>query len=189
MTLQTGKRTPRGRRLLRDTRGSAAVEFAMLAPAFFGLLFSMFEIGITYTADALLQDAINDTARMIRTGQAQGAGMTRQEFRDEVCDRIDVLLACDQRLQIDVRTFNRFANAQFEDPLDGNGNFRDDFRYDPGAACSIVVIRGFYAWSPITPGLGEFMATMSGGEHLIEVTAAIRNEPYASGQSGCASLG
>ncbi len=174
---------------LRNARGSAALEFAMLAPAFFALLFSMFEIGITYAADALLQNAINETARLIRTGQAQGAGMTRQQFRDEVCERINVLLSCDERLEIDVREFDRFADASFEDPLDANGHFRDDFRYEPGTACSVVLVRGFYAWSPMTPTLGSFLANMADGDRVIQVTTAIRNEPFNNGQSGCASLG
>ena len=136
-----------------------------------------------------MQNAINETARLIRTGQAQGAGMTRQQFRDEVCERINVLLSCDERLEIDVREFNRFADASFEDPLDANGHFRDDFRYEPGSACSVVLVRGFYAWSPMTPTLGSFLANMADGDRVIQVTTAIRNEPFNNGQSGCASLG
>ena len=53
-------------RFWRSSRGAAAVEFSMIAPAFFMILFPMFEIGITFTADAVLQNAVNDAARKIR---------------------------------------------------------------------------------------------------------------------------
>ena len=36
-------------RLMRDVRGVAALEFGFIAPPFFLLLFSMFEVGLTYT--------------------------------------------------------------------------------------------------------------------------------------------
>lgn len=172
-------------RFLRDTKGAAALEFAFIAPPFFLLLFSMFEVGLTYTADAVLQSAVTDTARRIRTGQVQAAGLTREQFRDMVCQEINVLLSCDQRLQIDVRRFSAFSGAGFTNPLDTAGNFRNDYKFEPGSPCDVVLVRAFYAWDPVTPGLGDFMATMSGGSHLLQGTAAVRNEPFESAGPVC----
>lgn len=181
-----GERPPgRVRRFLRDVRGVAALEFAFIGPPFFFLLFSMFEVGITFTADTVLQSAVNDTARMIRTGQVQSSAMTREQFRVLVCDEIVVLLSCDQRLQIDVRRFNAFSGAGFENPLDENGNFRDDYRYEPGAPCEVILVRAFYEWTPLTPGLGDFMGNMGGGGRLLMGTAAVRNEPFLTGGATC----
>jgi len=178
---------PPGRlaRFTRDVRGVAALEFGFIAPPFFALLFSMFEVGLTYTADAVLQNAVNETSRMIRTGQVQNGGFTKQQFRQLVCDNINVLLNCDQRLQIDVRKFTAFNAASFSNPLDGNGNFRNDYKYEPGAPCDVILVRAFYAWDPVTPGLGDYMSNMGGGGRLLQGTAAVRNEPFLVGGPVC----
>lgn len=179
----------RVRRFLRDTRGVAALEFSMLAMPFFLLLFSMFEVGLTYTADTLLQNAVNETARRIRTGEVQSdPTMTAEKFRDMVCDHISVLLACDDHLKIDVREFTSFGGAGFTSPLTSGGSFRPDtdFKFEPGEACAVVLVRAFYAWTPITPGLGEAMGNMgTSGDHLLQGTAAIRNEPYQTSRPTC----
>lgn len=194
-----GARPPgRLKLFVRDVRGVAALEFGFIAPPFFLLLFAMFEVGLTYTADAVLQNAVNETARMIRTGQVDSQDMTREEFYDEVCDRIDVLLTCDQRLQIDVRRFTAFSGAGFTNPLDANGNFRNDYRYEPGAPCDVILVRAFYEWEPVTPGLGPAMMGLGGAMknmgsdgngqatgRLLQGTAAIRNEPYIVGGPVC----
>lgn len=183
------RRGGRVRRFLRDTRGVAALEFSMLAMPFFLLLFSMFEVGLTYTADTLLQNAVNETARRIRTGEVQSdPTMTAEKFRDMVCDHISVLLACDDHLKIDVREFTSFGGAGFTSPLAADGSFRPDtdFKFEPGAACAVVLVRAFYAWTPITPGLGQAMGNMgTSGDHLLQGTAAIRNEPYQTSRPTC----
>lgn len=187
-TSTTSQKPGRIRRFLRDTRGVAALEFSMLAPPFFLLLLSMFEVGMTYTADTLLQNAVNETARMIRTGQIQAdATMNQQKFRQLVCDRISVLLACDQNLKIDVREFTSFGGTGFTSPLTAGGGFIPDsqFRFQPGDACSVVLVRAFYSWTPITPGLGEAMGNMSNGAHLLQGTAAVRNEPFSTSRPTC----
>ncbi len=184
-----GQGMGRLRRFLRDTRGVAALEFSMLAMPFFLLLFSMFEVGLTYTADTLLQNAVNETARKIRTGEVQSdPTMTAEKFRDMVCDHISILLACDSHLKIDVREFTSFGGAGFSSPLTAGGSFRPDtdFKFEPGEACAVVLVRAFYAWTPITPGLGEAMGNMGdSGDHLLQGTAAIRNEPYQTSRPTC----
>lgn len=173
------------RRFMRDVRGVAAIEFGFIAPPFFFLLFSMFEIGLTYTADAVLQNAVNDTARMIRTGQVDSQDITDVQFRAEVCNRINVLLDCDgDRLQIDVRKFDGFGGAGFSSPLDADGKFRDDYKYEPGGPCDVILVRAFYKWNAVMPGLDRLMSNMKDGR-LLMGTAAIRNEPYIVGGSSC----
>ena len=55
----------------RGNSGSAAVEFALIAPVFFLLLFAIFETGMLFFADMTLENGVAVTARLIRTGQAQ----------------------------------------------------------------------------------------------------------------------
>jgi Flp pilus assembly protein TadG len=161
-------------RFRRSTKGTAAIEFAFIAPPFLMLLFSLFEIGLTYAADIVLQNALNETARMIRTGQP----LTQAQFRQNVCDKISIILACDSKLAIDVRTYSSFSTATLPSPLDASENFRTDFKYETGGKSAIVVARVFYAWKPVTPYLGRALVNMSGDARLLQGVAVFRNEPF-----------
>ena len=61
---------------------------------------------------------------------------------------------------------------------------RDNFGYDPGGACDIIMVRGFYKWEPITPGLGYFMEQLP-GDYILEARAVVRNEPFTTSLAGC----
>ena len=43
--------------------------------------------------------------------------MTQAQFRQAVCDQIKVLLSCDERLSIDVRSFTSFGGQNYPPPL------------------------------------------------------------------------
>lgn len=57
-------------------RASAAIEFAIVAPIFIGLLISVLETGIFFFAQNTLQAAAVQAGRLILTGQAQSSGLT-----------------------------------------------------------------------------------------------------------------
>lgn len=171
-------------RLLRRMRvrtqsGSAAVEFALIAPVFFLLLFGIIESGLIYFASSTLENATNDAARLIRTGQVQTGNMTAVQFRQQICNQIAPLLACDGNLQIDVESYSNFGGADFGNPI-VNGQLNNSLdNFSPGNAGDVVLVRTFYTWHIITPLLQPFFSNLSGGMHLISSTAAFRNEPYS----------
>jgi Flp pilus assembly protein TadG len=62
------------RRLANNRDGTTAVELAFVGPPFLLLLAAIFELGLTLTAQSLLNGAARDAARLIRTGQVQTQG-------------------------------------------------------------------------------------------------------------------
>ena len=48
------------RRFRRNRRGSAAVEFALVAPIFFGLLFAILELAMVFFASQVLETVTQD---------------------------------------------------------------------------------------------------------------------------------
>src|SRR3954449_1957513 len=90
------------RRFRRNRRGSAAVEFALVAPIFFALLFAIIETAMVFFAGQVLETATQDTARLIMTFQAQNQSMTQQQFKDSLCSRITSLFNCTTGVSIDV---------------------------------------------------------------------------------------
>jgi Flp pilus assembly protein TadG len=69
------------RRFRRSRRGSVAVEFALVAPVFFALLFAIIEIAIVFFADQTLETVAQGSARYVMTGQAQNNGFDQTAFK------------------------------------------------------------------------------------------------------------
>lgn len=171
----------------RARAGSAAVEFAFVAPIFLLFLMGTIEVGVMFFADFTLQNATVDASRLIRTGQVQQASMQASDFRTQVCNEIKMLLSCDAgTLQIDVETYPTFAAANYTNPLLANQTLDPALQnFNTGAECSIEMVRVFYKWKVFTPLLDTFMINMAGNYHLISATVAFRNEPYSTQVAGC----
>src|SRR5713226_5519982 len=82
------------RRFRRNSRGSAAVEFALVAPVFFALLFASMETGLMFFADQVLETGTEDSARLMYTHQAYDTGMDETAFKTDLCSRVAVLFKC-----------------------------------------------------------------------------------------------
>ncbi|HEX4302667.1 MAG TPA: TadE/TadG family type IV pilus assembly protein [Rhizomicrobium sp.] len=175
------------RRMRADGRkGSASLEFALIAPVFFLLLMGIVENGVIYFAGSTLQYATDNAARYVRTGQAQTANLTQDQFRTRICNDIAPLLACNGNLQVDLQSYTGYSSANFTSPTVAGGAVNPALNnYVPGTACNVVLLRTFYTWHIITPVLSQFLTNMTTGNHLITATAAFRNEPFTSSVSGC----
>lgn len=170
----------------RGKSGSAMVEFALIGPVFLLMLFAIFETGMAFFGQMILENAVKVTGREIRTGQAQALGKTQAQFRQDVCDQVKVLLSCaDDRLFVDVRSFGNFGAADFPPPVDAQGNLVPNLNaYNPGnsgqvpGGNSIVLVRIFYTWQLITPLFSQYFSNMSGQTRLISASMAFKNEPF-----------
>jgi Flp pilus assembly pilin Flp len=179
VTSLTARIRTRWENFAEDRRGATAVEFAMIAAPFLFLIFGLVEVCMIFIMSSLMEHAVSEASRPLRTGEAQNAEMTLEEFRQNVCLEFYEILDCGNRLSIDVRTINRFSDSPSDLPLDEDGNVDDeDFGFDPGEANEIVTVRVFYAWDLITPFISQPMQNMSGSRHLLSATAVFRNEPF-----------
>jgi hypothetical protein len=86
-----------------ERRGQTAVEFALIAAPFFFIIFGLMEICLIFIMSTVLEHAVSDASREIRTGQAQEAGFSKVEFQNSVCDEMFGLMGCDASLHIDVK--------------------------------------------------------------------------------------
>jgi len=166
------------RRFRRNRRGSAAVEFALVAPLFFALLFAILETAIVFFAGQVLETITQNSARMILTGQAQTASYTQAQFKTYVCGQIPALFTC-SNIYVDVQSYgNSFAGVTINSQIDGSNNFVNNMQYNPGTAGQIVVVRLFYQWPLFVTGLGYNISNLTGSKRLLTATAAFQNEPY-----------
>jgi Flp pilus assembly protein TadG len=186
--------SPETRQMLRKLRnrkklgtdGSIAIEFAFIAPAFLMLLFGILEVSLSWFGGLVLENGMQEVARMIRTGQVAAASMTQAQFRQQLCNRISGLLSCaSDRLYIDVRATTTFGATTFPNPLNPNGTFNTAMtNYNVGVSSkvsgvnSIVLVRAFYVWHISTPFIGQLIANMPNNDRLLSASATFRNEPF-----------
>ena len=164
-------------RLLRCRRGSTAVEFALIAAPFLACLIAIFETGIAFYAQAALQTATTQSARLIMTGQAQNQGLSAAQFRQQVCTNVTALFNC-AGIYVNVQKFASFSTAAVLNPLQ-NGNVNaNSMNYIPGGPGDIVLVQVFYPWPTLVAPLGFNLSNMNGNNRLLMATAAFRNEPY-----------
>jgi Flp pilus assembly protein TadG len=167
------------RRFRRNRRGSAAVEFALVAPVFFALLFAIIETAIMFFASQVLETITQESARMVMTGQVQAASDTQAMFLNNVaCAQIPAAIFKCSNLAVDVRSYSTFSSVVMSSQIDANGNFINNMQYNPGGPGDIVVVRMFYPWQLFVTGLGYNIANMTGSQRLLYGTAAFQNEPY-----------
>lgn len=182
MADRTGKtRRSALRRLLRafgrDREGTAAIEFAFVAIPFMLLLFGIIEIGLAFFADQVLNNAVLDAARMIRTGQAQAQGFDASKFKEQILANASGFPMSADRLTIDVEKIDSFTSYKSK-PLIEDGKMTNDVGYNHGEANEIVIVRAMYRWPMISSLMATNFADLATGDRLLVATAIFRNEPF-----------
>lgn len=173
-------------RLARDRRGATAIEFAIVAPVFLALTFSILEAGYFFFVSSAVDQAAARAARLIRTGQAQSVAtpITREEFFDRVCEVVDLFGNCDTQLTVDVARYTSFAqlaaDASAPTCRDADDDAINAIPYAPGAEREIVRVRICYLHKSFNPALGLNLSQAADGSRKMISVTIFRNEPFNS---------
>ncbi|MCA1374743.1 pilus assembly protein [Bradyrhizobium yuanmingense] len=173
-----------------NRRGSAAVEFALVAPMFFALLFAILETALMFFSSQVLETIAQDSARAILTGQAQAQGGSvaacqsapntvaacdQTTFKTFVCSKIPALFDC-SKLYVDVVSTSSFGTLSLTNFGNSCTFNPSGMQYSAGTSGQVVVVRLFYQWPLIVTGLG-YNAGCS-NKRLMVATVAFKNEPF-----------
>ena len=172
--------------LAADKRGSTAVEFAIVAPIFLMMMFSSFEVGWFYFANSAVDAAVGDAARLIKTGQVQRWGGDNDDKLDalynDICDVVQAFGGCDNKLTIEVKTFNSFAALASDNTpptcADAPPDQVDAIPFVPGGELAIVRVRVCYIYNTINPAIGMNLSEPGTNHRRLISTMIFRNEPY-----------
>ncbi|MCP3474123.1 pilus assembly protein [Bradyrhizobium sp. CCGUVB1N3] len=173
---------------LRNTEGATAVEFALIATPFLGILAALIQTFLLFFAQSILENAVRQSARQILTGQvqAQDASLTAAAaaaaFKTTVCNNATVLFTCSSTsgLMVDVQVANNWSSTNVGMPTltyDSSGNVTNTWQFNPGTAGDIVVVRVMYLWPIFFGPIAFNMANQPNGSRLIMASAAFQNEP------------
>jgi Flp pilus assembly protein TadG len=165
------------RRFVRQQDGAAAVEFALVALPFLALTFAILETALVFFAGQTLETAVTDSGRLIMTGQAQTAGYSKDDFKNQVCAHIYGLFDCANGIYVDVKTYTSFAAISNPPPITDGEFDSSKLNYTPGGVGDIVVVTIYYQWPIYVSLLGNNLANL-GNKRLLVATSVFRNEPY-----------
>lgn len=187
---------PRRRRdFVRDERGVTAIEFGLLALPFFSILGAILETSLVFLSSQVLDSAVQDVSRLVRTGQAQQAAVTPARFKTLVCDRLYGLFPNCNDLHVELKVINAFADIDMTPPVNWTCSAPQSGQTpaQAAAACAswtrpeafafgrgsdIVAVQVYYKWPLIVPFGGLGLGNLPDGRRLMGAASVFRNEPF-----------
>jgi len=153
-----------------DNRGATLVEFGLVAPMLFLLLFCIIDLGFMLLTQALLDGAARDASRLIRTGQAEQSGTSAgcgpqsgspiSAFQACLCYDLSSIMStstCQASVLFEVNSYSSsnadFGNISFS-PCTYNANatgFGTQCPFSSGQGTDIVAVQVSYPYQFIVP--------------------------------------
>jgi Flp pilus assembly protein TadG len=155
------------RRFTTARDGVAAIEFAVIAPAFLLLLFGAFEVAMLLFTMTLAEGGLREAARFGVTGQEPDPAKRQAEILKIVASHTHGLIEISD------------ANVTMTVYPDFSGDENGPGSPGSGSANDVVFYRLSYEWKFMTPIFAVFGGP-SGGVPM-SATVAVRNEPYSEG--------
>lgn len=169
----------RGRSFGRDERGVTLIEFGILAFPFFTLIFAIIETAMVFFASQVLDSAVEDASRMVRTGRAQS--YTLANFRTYLCGYTFGLFGDCSAVKIKVTvlsTFGAASTASVQSCTSTTCTWTVTEGFTPGAKEQIVQVSAYYRW-PLLVVLPAFnLKNQPDNYRLFSATRVFRNEPF-----------
>lgn len=165
------------RSLSKDRKGSAAIEFAILALPFFVVIFAIAEIAVMYFVDSGLDAALHKAVRQVRVGVAKSGNWDVKKFKEVVCGELSFSFDCSSKLKVRATVVTDMSSVPRTSPVSGgNLNVTEDF--DLGDSGSYVLVQAYLPWNPTFKLYSISSAQLSDGSYVLGSSELIKNEPF-----------
>ncbi len=178
-----------------DEGGVTVIEFALLALPFFTIVTAIVETALVFLAGQILDSAVQDSSRLIRTGQAQTGtpAYNAEAYRAAICAGLYQMFDCDpadDKLRVSVTVITDFGAAAIGYPLKTGEDCEQDKcdwtladEYKPGKGSDVVLVQAYYKWPTVVNLPGFNFQTLPDGSRLLGASRVFRNEPFVC--TGC----
>jgi Flp pilus assembly protein TadG len=179
-------RTATNRSFRTNSDGYTAVEFGLIAPIFLMLLFGIMAVGLFFFTTFSLENAVDQASRLLRTGQAQTANMTRDQFKQKVCELAPGYVDCTNKMRVNVVSGPDPASLARPSCLDGGGALQPEAasQFNTGGAAIYVLVTVCYEWELAQRIPFLTLGAMANGSALIQASSAFKAEPFSSAPAG-----
>ncbi len=150
----------------RDQNGATIIEFALIAPILFLMIFAIIEFSLVMYATGVVENATASASRYGITGNNYDTTMTRDEYIRSTIDRLSMGLIKSDDIKI---TTENFANFEGVTPT-GKGSDPDY-----GAGNETVLYHVDCDWKIMTPLVASFFKDAI---YPIRSTALVKNEKF-----------
>lgn len=164
--------------------GTTAIEFAMVATPFFILVFMLIGFALYFFVMNSLDKGMDQTSRLVRTGQAQKSNMTVSGFKQGVCQGAGAWVKCN-KVEVFVQKFADWQSVQPQACLNSSGaqvtngaSGSDPIATYSGASSDIVIVTTCYKWEFAQNIPYIKLGNMADGSMMMQTTTAFRTEPY-----------
>lgn len=184
-------------RFRRSERGTALVEFALVAPPLFLLVIGMFEVAMLMFINVSVEGGLKEAARWGITGQEPtDVGMTREDQIVAIIENNTFGLIELTSADVILKAYDSFSDVGKPEPftdsdpfngvhddgetytdVNGDGEYSDDQgMIGAGQFGEVVQYTVNYSWGLMTPYLADLM----GQDGVIHMSASVvvQNEPY-----------
>ena len=171
-------------RFARSESAASAIEFAMVGPVFILIMAVTIESGVMLTTEYVLQSAVTDAARLVRTGQAQSMPLTQAAFKSKICNTANLIMNCTGAVTVYVRSDTNFQNLSNNLPSFLNigpsigGSSVAPNCYNPGAPSQPAAVVATYDWYFKVWGMSVFGNIGGGIARRLVGFAIFQNEPF-----------
>lgn len=161
----------------RDRKGSAAIEFAILALPFFVVIFAIAEIAVMFFVDSGLDAALHKAVRQVRVGVAKTGSWDATKFKEVVCGELSYSFSCSTKLKVRATIVTNMASIDKGTSISGGTlNVTEDFNL--GDSGSYVLVQAFLPWSPVFKLYSVSSAQLADGSYVLGSAELIKNEPF-----------
>ena len=168
-----------------DEQGATAVEFAMVATPFFMLIFMLVGFAMFFFVFNSLEKGMDQTSRLVRTGQAQNSSMTVTDFKNAICNSAGDWIRCN-KVQVFVQKYNDWSSVKPQACVNSDGSVAvntasgtDPIANQAGKQNEIVIVTTCYKWEFAQNIPYVKLGNMADGSMMIQTATAFRTEPYA----------
>ena len=156
--------------MLRQNKGQAMVEFAMVAIIFLMFLMSIMDFAIMFFVNQTMQHAVRDGARAAVTGNVNPGSDLLTTMTDRIKAQsmgfYDKNKTTQQKLVISKQKLGAIGFTNYSGtPISGG----------TGAAQDLITVRLNYTWPLLTPIAKLFFKD---GKYTFTVKSTVTNEPY-----------
>jgi Flp pilus assembly protein TadG len=174
-------------RFKRQEEGSTAVEFAIVSTPFLMFIFALIGCAYYFFVMSSIEKGMDQSSRLIRTGQAVSENMTVDQFKQSICDGSGQWIKC-SKLQIFVKHYTDWSTLNSDTPqpcIDVNKNVITNsapgsayIATYSGTASDVVVVTACYKWDFTSKLPFMTIGNMTDGSLMMQTATAFRTEPF-----------
>jgi Flp pilus assembly protein TadG len=171
-------------RYKKSESGVAAIEFSFVVGPFLLVLCPIMETGCMMFSEYSLQAAVQQSARLMRTGQAQSNGLSAADFKTKICNIVGSMMDC-SKIVVYSDSAPTFASLKSKMPSSVNigsqaGGGAGPTSYKCGAPLEAVGVVATYDWNFVFPMMSFNANTSDTTKKRLVGIALFAAEPFPS---------